>query len=325
MDEYLECYMSANLSKSKATLKTEKYNIKRVLKCCGLENLEDFKVEDFDDNLFMCRLAGEYEPKTILMTLFACKNLLAYFNAPRDKIDPIQCQIDEFVTLVKKQTQSQTPNKLREDNHITYDDLIAKVNEAIPEDPSKLTDKRLEELILMAFFTIIPPRRLGDYGEMEYRDSTQLKRSVEKLNKEKNYISHLGDGKYAVVINQYKTARRGEQEKLGQFSRPIDNDVVNKMLHQHFANQKGSKKWLFRNLKGQPIGAHALCQKLKRTSKRIVGKQLTCDSFRHIYLTHYQNKYSKNSIVQKQEDMKAVGQHYVPPTQELYVDIVNDN
>lgn len=325
MEDYINCYMSANQSKSVATRKTEQYNIKRILKIMELSKFDDFDINTFDKDkfdAFMCRVCGMYEPKTITMTLFSLKNFLEYHKANENIMDMANTYLEEFIQTTRKVTENQKPNKRRTDNAITYPELKDKVIRLIPDNLDTLSSKKLEDIMLIAFYTLIPPRRLGDYAEMEYRDDTKLKRGAEKLNKEKNYICYIGDGKYKVVVNKYKTARRGGDEKLGQFSKAIDNDVVNGLIHKHINNQsKSGKRFLFRDVKGNGINSHALSQKLKRVSKKLIDKEITCDDFRHIYLTHYHNEFSKKSIAEKQEDLECVGQHYKPPTAELYVDL----
>jgi integrase len=321
MEEYLDSYILSNGSKSKATRQTEMFNIKRIGKVFDKDpftlTVADFQGESLD--LFMSRLGGIYELKTILTTLFSARNLMDYMGANAKDREELMVYLKEVKMTNQEQAHKQEPNALRKQNQISYKDLRDKLVERIG-DPNLLPARDLEPLMALSLYVLIPPRRLGDYGGMVYKDATKLKRKLEHFPKDKNYIVYIGDGKYKVVVNNYKNARRGTEEQMGQYSNEIKCDLLNGLIHNYFNRVNASKKFLFTKAKGESIDAHTFGLRLKRYSKKYLDKELTCDSFRHIFLTDYHENHASDSILEKKEALKHVGQNYVPPVNELYVD-----
>lgn len=325
MEDYLNNYQLSNGSKSIATRATEKFNVKRIGKVMEKEPIEELTMEDLrGDNLdlLISRLCGQYELKTILATLYSCRNLMEYKGATRDDIGALMTFIKEFDKTNKDEYAKQKPNKLRQENYIDFPTLETTLLEKIGDDISAHTAKELEALITLGLYVLIPPRRLGDYGMMEYRDESKMKRKPEHLPKDKNYIVHNGNGKYRFVINNYKNARRGQEEQMGQYSGSINSELLNSLIHYNFENHNTKRKFLLPGAKGTGSNPHTLGLRLKRYSKKYIGKELTCDSFRHIFLTHYHKHNANKSILEKKEALAQVGQTYVPPINELYVDMI---
>jgi hypothetical protein len=141
--------------------------------------------------------------------------------------------------------------------------------------------------------------------------TTGGKRGVEGLNKKFNYISPTENGKWKMIFNNYKTAKY-----LGQVSHTVENETLNKLITKWFNEYNTKKKDFLNNVSGKPISQTNLTNAQKSISKKILGKELTTNLFRHIYLTWFLS--TNPSIEEKQKVAQMIGQKYKVSRMEMY-------
>ena len=166
----------------------------------------------------------------------------------------------------------------------------------------------MRNFVILGLYTLQPPTRIGNYLDMKIRNN--CKRDIKSLNKKHNYICKMEDGKYKMVFNNYKTAKY-----LGKIVHIVENDILNKLLDKYITQYvKGDT--LFTNANGSPITQPNYTQALQSITKKSLGKTLTPNDIRHIFLSWFQAQ--NPSIEEKEKVAKMIGQTYKPSRMELY-------
>lgn len=322
MEEFIEYYKDNNGTSSQHTITAMKGNMKRLEKIMG-NDLEDIDVDDFKNvDKVVDELIDNYSISTTISTLLAIISYLKYKKAGDNLIDDYKDILNELIQERNKDNNNQELTGKEEENWIEYPELKEKVEKEAQE---FLTKKKsfsaYRNFLIMSLLTLQPPTRLGNYLDMAYKNKNSLKNGGRGLKKTKNYIlynNNQENPKYTFIFNKYKTAKT-----LGQITREIENDTLNKLLHKWFEDFNTKKQNFLVNSNGGLTTQTGITNGLSSISKKLFNKHLTGNSFRHIFITHFLS--TNPSIKEKQEVLKLVGQNYKPTQAEKYARIKKDD
>lgn len=311
MDEFLESYVAKNGSKSSSTKTTLKTSIKRLEKIIRLPFEEWTKSTFKNYNEIVNILIEDYSVNTIILTILAIIRFLEYKEADEKEIDNYKGVLNDLVQERKKTEHSQEITAEEKANWITYPQLkkrVEKLGENYLKPIGKKAFSKMRNFVILALYSLQPPTRIGNYLDMKIRNN--CKRDIKSLNKKHNYICKQPDGKYKMVFNKYKTSKY-----LGKIVHVIENEMLNKLLDKYITQYvKGDV--LFTNANGKPITQPNFTQAQQSVSKNLLGKTLTTNDFRHIFLSWFQSQ--NPSIEEKEKIATLIGQTYKPSRMELY-------
>jgi hypothetical protein len=177
------------------------------------------------------------------------------------EVSEINRQIDE--------KQEKTP--AQEENWESWSDIMKTYEqlkkEAYPlfskEKPTPANIKTMRDLVILAFYTLIPPRRIQDYIDFKIKD----------INKEKD--NYWDKEKHELVFNSYKTAKNYGQQRVDApkelediFERwiPIAEEFSDYILFNGYGEKMA-----------QPV--------LTKTINNIFGKKISASMLRHIFIS----------------------------------------
>jgi hypothetical protein len=353
MDDFVKWYEQQNPNKSKSTYDAMKYNYIRIRKtmCCSETDLSDLNENDFNDPaVIINKVYPDYSLNTTIQTCLGIK----YYCLFRGFKDEIQKLCDSCLkTLIKDKNEIINSNQLSEvekENWVDYPTLQERMKQyyeytirkdfPVPEGMLDM-DKKLQEMrnfTMLAMYTFLPPTRIGNYQKMVVRytqdaRTTPLKKPHKSYAKKHNYLFIDEGDKYrdfTLVFNQYKTSKYLGQiiVKLEQ-DKPLHGDggMTYKILsdyvifrRQYFRSMTKTKQhpYLFFNLNSQKemLTGNNYTGILQNTSNLIVGKKLSVNLLRHIYITHFLKK--ESSIQDKTIIAEFMGQGYTPTMLEKY-------
>ena len=161
--------------------------------------------------------------------------------------------------------------------------------------------------MLLALFSLQPPVRLGNYLDMKIKKGK--KKSFKSYPKKFNYLFDTGDA-YSFVFNNYKTAKTS-----GQIVLPVSDPVLISILDK-WTNDYNSSDNFLTNANGKAMTQTNMSNALESGSKKLLGKLLRANSFRHIFITHFLG--TNPSIEEKTKVLGIMGQSYRPSQGEKY-------
>lgn len=180
----------------------------------------------------------------------------------------------------------------------------------------------LEDLVILAVFVLIPPRR-----NMDYTDMLIVGEEPSAEDKEHNYLvwgdntpqtpdrkRNCGDSPY-FLFNKFKTSKdkafAGYKEEI-----PADlKSILKTFIKFHPLMEKGkvnkeTRVAFLATADGKAITAQNF---ITRVLNRLFGKAVGCSMLRHIYLTH---KYGKETA---EREADAVAMAHSTSTQQDYI------
>ena len=177
------------------------------------------------------------------------------------EVSEINRQIDE--------KQEKTP--AQEENWESWADIMKTYEqlkkEAYPlfskEKPTPANIKTMRDLVILAFYTLIPPRRIQDYIDFK----------ISEIDKEKH--NYWDKEKHELVFNSYKTAKNYGQQRVDApkelediFERwiPIAEQFSDYILFNGYGEKMA-----------QPV--------LTKTINNIFGKKISASMLRHIFIS----------------------------------------
>ncbi len=336
LNEYLDIYHDEG-AVSPSSVKTMKYNLLRVLKIIDkipFNKSHDepilLKTADFEEINTIKDKIEEQSLNTQAQSFVAINFILNLFKETHAII-----RIKKIYTDLAKKVQYKLNNKIgkneltekEKENWIDFEELKAQyilyANKLEFNDNYKFQNKtffNLRDTLLMGLFVLMPPTRIGNYRDMLIRKKV----SRRTYNKKYNYLV-IDEDKYSMIFNQYKTAKQ-----LGEIKIKITDEIIIKLLEQYLLerdlfnalNKINNNYKLFTNKHGEFLAQSQITNGLKKISKEICDKELSCNMFRHIFLTDYQSK--EHTIEQKIEMARLVGQTYNAPIMEKYKKISNE-
>ncbi len=315
MDDFLEKYQKSNNTKSKSTMSTMKQNIIRIEKLIG-KKIDDFKVSDFKDiNKVVDLITEKYNLNTAIQTILGIIKYLTLNNIESQVVEDYREVLNELVVERNAEQNNQDYRNNEEENWIEYPELKKRVEELVPEYlENKKSFSGFRNFLILSLFTLIPPARISHYSNMVKKYKSDMKVKPKSLPSRKNYIIINGDGTHTFVFNTYKTSRTS-----GKVIHEIENDDLNKLLDKYFKEYNNNKKKqnFLINVNGQEMSQENITNSQRSVSKKLLGKSLTNNLFRHIFLTYFSSL--DPSIKEKIRVGDLIGQKYKATQMEKYV------
>ena len=324
IDDY---HRQINPYKSNSTYSTMRYNIIRLQKITK-KNIDDLIIDDFVDLKSVKILLEKYALNTQIQTLQGIKIFLKFKNADIDLIENYNNLVKEFSNKSKEISEKNEMTENEEKNWIDYEDLKLKFktyyNDIFLKETEDMniedlnnynTYNKFRNILLLSFFIEIPPTRIGNYMYMKVR--TKKIRTGKSLFKEHNYLMDNLDGTYELVFNKYKTAKF-----IGQVNHIVKKDtiladIIHKYLviRNNYINNKSKTELLLAKDKS-PMSQTNITDTLKYISRKVIGKELSTNLFRHIFINHFlTNNYS---IEEKKKVANFIGQTWSPNMMDIY-------
>tara|TARA_R110001599_G_scaffold53068_4_gene148467 strand:+ start:483 stop:1604 length:1122 start_codon:yes stop_codon:yes gene_type:complete len=352
LEEITNFFSTINPNKSKSTYTTMKYNLMRISKMANI----DFK--DIDESVispdFLEKPMSEYSVNTQIQSILGIelwikykiaklsvgsKQKIAKYNALKDQWDI------RLKQLCSKKNETINKNEMTDNektNWIDYEVLRTKwvsvINDKLIQSCPEPPYTEWRDLLLVSLFILIPPTRIGNYETMRIRYKKTVR--AKSLKQDRNYIMinntdnvNAGQPKYSLCFNKYKTAKF-----VGQISSVIEDEtlimVIDRYMKLRLKAQPINKlkyedtDLLFLNTSNavaqqpiKPLTQSYITETLKKTTNKYIGKKLSCDLFRKIFLTHFLNDNTK-SIEDRKRMATFIGQTYNPTTMETYKKIL---
>jgi hypothetical protein len=316
MESFVNNYLENNKSNSKSTKTTFITNIKRLEKFLKTPFNEWNKDTFKNSNTILDNLINDYSNNTNILNILTIIRYLEYKKVKGDLVEDYKDFLNELINERNNTDNKQELKEGEKTNWIQYTELKNKVEEKAQEYLNKkkaYSDYR--NFLILSLFSLQPPTRTGNYLNMKYK--TKNKRDIEKLSKKFNYVSPDGEGKWKFIFNNYKTSKY-----LGKIVLKVSNETLNKLITKWFNDYNIKKKDFLNNVSGKPITQTNFTNAQKSISKKLLGKELTTNLFRHIFLTWFLS--NNPSIEEKQKIAEIIGQKYKVSRMELY-ERRNDN
>jgi len=177
----------------------------------------------------------------------------------------------EVSEINRQNDEKQEKTPAQEENWESWSDIMKTYEqlkkEAYPlfskDKPTPANMKTMRDLVILAFYTLIPPRRIQDYIDFKIKD----------INKEKD--NYWDKEKHELVFNSYKTAKNYGQQRVDApkelediFERwiPIAEEFSDYILFNGYGEKMA-----------QPV--------LTKTINNIFGKKISASMLRHIYIS----------------------------------------
>jgi len=238
-----------------------------------------FFIDDFKEiiDYLLNNVNNKYTRKTILAAIL---NILRVYNDNDDKklnnVKQIYSKMmyddNNNIELEKKKN---IKNKKELDNWIDYEDIIKKFKELYMKyyfyfdinNIDKLLFDDLQNLIILAFYIFLEPRRL-EYVDLKYK------------NYDENKDNYIDIKNKIICLNNYKTVK-----KKGRVCFKITNKIFIDLIKK-FINLKSEKNietdYLFNGLNGNKLQPSQLTIRLNK----IFDKKISASMIRKAFLTN---------------------------------------
>ena len=313
MEEIIEEYMQSNGSTSKSTRSTITQGFKRLEKILK-KDFSKIKVKDFaNPESVVDKITELYSLNTTIGTILTINRFLEFKKSNETLIQSYKDILNELIQERNGGQSSQEFKEGEEENWIEYEDLKKQVLEKAKEYLNKkksFTDFR--NFLILSFFTLIPPARVGNYLDMVKKDSSIMKQKIDSLPKKFNYIVKTADT-YTLIFNQYKTSKI-----LGKVKYEIQDETLNKLIDKYFDqyNNDSKNKYFMINVSGKPMSQTGFTNAQASITKKLFQKKLTNNMFRRIFFTYFLS--TNPSVEEKQRVLRISGQNYKVSQVEKY-------
>tara|TARA_R110002072_G_scaffold271842_5_gene431840 strand:+ start:536 stop:1513 length:978 start_codon:yes stop_codon:yes gene_type:complete len=305
-----------------------KYNIIRLEKITE-KDINDLSKKDFMNIKKIKKNIDKYALNTKIQTIMGIKLFIRFKEANGeiecDLLNSYNDVLKDYCNTSKEIIEKNEMTENEEKNWIHYPDLCEKFTKYYIEEFKPKIDviesndydiyNFIRNFLLLALFIELPPTRIGNYQFMKIR--IKKKRSGSSLTKDCNYLMDNNDGTYELVFNKYKTAKY-----LGQITHIIPKDTtlsdiikIYLIKRSIFVNSKKNTDFLLGKDK-VAMSQSNITDTLKYTSRKIIGKNLSVNLFRHIYITHFISL--NKSIEDKKKFARFMGQTYDATQMEKY-------
>lgn len=288
INKFLIEYDKLHPNAPKASKDNFYYSLKRIEKIYN-KPLPKIKLE-FIFNLtdFLRKLNdNDFSFNTIYATMSSISKLIKIIN-PELKIEK---EIREIMNkLIDKRNNinlEQVKNIKEQTNWINYKNIIRKLD-------NELTNFLFDEVLEVKYrnFLILNlmirefPVRLGNFSDMYIKEKIPFQ-SIKELDKDKNYIIKNNDESFIFVFNKYKTSKT-----YGTIIQPVENETNIELLKHYFEIYEPTIYFL-RNNQNKLLSSKSLGDALGYITKELLGKKLSVDMIRHIYITHFMEQNPK--------------------------------
>lgn len=193
-----------------------------------------------------------------------------------------------FAEVAKILRRSRTSNKMtprQRANNVTWEDILSAL------DKIERTDALSDHHLILAMYTLMPPRRQMDYSKVIIiTDDNKTQYPSNSLDSLDAFID-LTHQKPFIQVNRFKTAK---------YMAPWKKKLPIRLLRIIVASLKAEPRLhLFEQQNGIPYNnVNSFTQKTNRVLKQIFKKDVTVNTLRHAFATHiYQTDKSKQPEV----------------------------
>ncbi len=322
IQQIINWFREQNPDKSESTYNTMKFNIIRLEKITK-KDIDDLCISDFENISKVKKSFDTYALNTKIQTIMGIKLFLRFKEANANVINKWN---EELKTLCGKSKEIVEKNEMTENeakNWINYEDLSEKFDQyydykffgELSESVNDYTKyKTARDFLLLSLYVELPPARIGNYQFMKIRE--EKKRKATSLDKKYNYLMINTDGSYQIVFNQYKTSKYlGQIHQTIQKDSKVANLIKTYLPYREIFIGKKSTDFLI-NKEKRVMTQSNITDTLKFISRKVIGKDLSVNLLRHIYITYYFAK--QNSIEQKKKIANFMGQTYDATMMEKY-------
>lgn len=302
MEAFIEYYKSSG-NKSNNTITALKQSIKRI------EKLVEKSIDKWNKTNLKPELVNSLNSNSSkIQTLTTLNRYYEYKNWDNEKI---KSKLNELVKERTENRKSQMQPEKEKENWVDYNDLKSKIEELATEYlEKKKSFTNYRNFLLLSLFTLIPPARLSNYN-MLYK--TIKKRNLKSYPKKSNYIGKI-DNHYRFIMNQYKTSKY-----LGSLSYDIPEDnILNKLIDKWFNEYNTHKKYFLVNYNGEEMKQTNMTAGLKNITRKLLNKELSLNTIRHIYFTEYSKHTGTKTIEELEKELAFTGHKFRPNQFNLY-------
>ena len=256
---------------------------------CQLKKVKGYdlqKPRDIEKGLFNKYKIANYKQ----MIISIIKYLRFDENNNIDLIDEYSEYMDDLTEIIYENNDINEKSNKEKELWTTFDNLkkVFYDLENVMYD-KKLFDKTYDRLtetnkiitidyLLIALFTLTPPRRARDYSEMIITNKENNK------NKNINYLVIINNEPLYFLFNNYKTSKTYGEQKIN-----INNhlkSVIKKYLKIKNYDDDGINKRLFTINKNKILTANNLSKKIKSIFlKSFLKKPININLIRHIFIS----------------------------------------
>jgi small-conductance mechanosensitive channel len=314
MDKIVNSYMEGNGSKSKSTKQTITTGLKRLEKILS-KPFDKLTLKDFSNSEnVLDKITDLYSLNTTIATILSIIKFLEFKNSKEKIIEEYRDILNELIQQRNASQGKQEFKEGEEKNWIDYEELKSQVeflsNSIYLKDKKSFTEYR--NFLILAFYTLMPPARIGNYLNMLKKDEENMKQKIDSLPKNHNYIVKTGDS-YTLIFNQYKTSK-----VLGKVKYEIKNEILNKLITKYLEdhNNNDKNKYFMINASGKQMSQTGFTNAQSSITKKLFNKQITNNMFRRIFFTWFLS--TNPTVEEKHQVLRVSGQNYKPSMVERY-------
>jgi site-specific recombinase XerD len=225
-----------------------------------------------------------YTLSSIYATISAILKLMGIIDAPLADVKAYQKLMKTLREEREQESLEQSKSVREEANWMEMPEILAKLDVEHPiimRETEKLP--RVRDHLMMSLFARHAPVRAGNYTDCLLLNDMSVE-DAQQLSPENNYLLETAGGNYVFIWNKFKTAKF-----CGQCVRLVEDEKLQEVLEHyitHFAHDKNHLFWNDRN-KSSSISENNFSKALTRASERVLGKKVSVNLFRHIYITHF--------------------------------------
>jgi len=341
LTNFLNWYRQTNPNKSQATYDAMKYNLSRI---CKLNDCEfaDLNVETHLTNPeeIIKVIREKYSLNTSIQTILGIKFFLLFKGNNYSLIKNYETLLKQLTEENQKIIEKNELTEKERINWIDYPNLRERMAQVwdygIAPSSLEMDFHIVRNITMVAMYVFLPPARIGNYSKMVLRyvkkHPIKVDTQTNSYPKKHNYLFLTEAGALCLVFNQYKTSKYVGQKCLtitpDMGSSPFgDMRFIYKILFIYIRRREaffGNKKTQYKKInplffniqtKKEIDGSH-FTDILKETTSKYVGKTLSVNLFRHIFITDFLKK--ETDIHYKRMVAEFMGQTYTPTMLEKY-------
>ena len=309
MEQYINYYKSHSKALSDYSLINFINSVRRIVRMIELP-VEEWNLNTFRDSQeFVCLLNAKYSYNTAILTINTLIYCLRCLNYTPKYISEYRDYLNDYIEIRDIHQHNNILTQEQKENWIEYTELKSRVlalNEDFLKGEHAFTKYR--NYLILALYTLALPVRLGNYIDMLYLKQNE---DPEQLPKTHNYILKGRDGLYTFVFNKYKTSKT-----IGQIIYKPEEIVLHRLISKYYANYTKNQRLFLVNSQGKNMSQTNLSNALTSVSSKLLGKTLTLNTIRQIFITEFLKK--EQTIKEKKKVLKIIGQVYNPSSSELY-------
>ena len=328
MEQIIKSYMKrTNNENTISTYKIMERNLSRLRKVMDTE-IEDFKISDFKDvKEIMEKISKKYSNSTIIQSILAIREFIYSKEGKSSLYEKYSDEMKKLMELRDKKEKKNEMSDTEKANWINYDDLKEKYLQNVEftimnadytkKKSNRELFKEIRDKLMLGLFILIPPTRISNYRQMIVKDKNTFKNS-NNLNKNYNYLIYDDENNFELVFNEYKTKKYVGGLKKVLPKTHLISLIIKLFLEVRKVIVHKNSKYLFTCLFNtiEPINQPNFTDIIKKTSKIVVGKILSVNLLRHIYLSDYLTK--EKSIEHREQTANFMGQTYTPQMMDKY-------